>query len=114
MQDNCIFCKIAKKEIPAQVVYEDNLMMAFQDITPAAPVHVLLIPKEHVASVLEIEDKTDLISHMMTRIPQIARQLEIDEQGFRIVMNTKEWGGQTVHHLHIHLLGGRAMSWPPG
>lgn len=113
-QETCVFCKIARKEIPAQIVYEDELMLAFQDITPAAPVHVLLIPKEHVANVLEIEDKPDLISHMMTKIPLLARQLRVDEKGFRIVMNTNEWGGQTVHHLHIHLIGGRTMSWPPG
>ena len=113
---DCIFCKIAQKEIPSQLVYEDEQVAAFRDLEPQAPVHVLVIPKKHVESLLALTavDK-DLISHIMIDvIPQLAKELKVDEKGFRVVANTGDEGGQSVKHLHFHLLGGRSMQWPPG
>ena len=113
---DCIFCKIAKKEIPATVVYEDEQVVAFKDLEPQAPVHVLVIPKKHVESVaaLKAEDK-ELAAHSLVEvIPQLARELGVAEKGFRVVTNTGDEGGQSVKHLHFHLLGGRSMQWPPG
>jgi histidine triad (HIT) family protein len=116
MMADCIFCKIAGKEIPSTVVYEDETVLAFKDLEPQAPVHVLVIPKKHVESVaaLKAEDK-ELAAHILVDvIPQIARDLGVAESGFRVVANTGDEGGQTVKHLHFHLLGGRSMQWPPG
>lgn len=113
---DCIFCKIAAGEIPATVVYEDDFVKAFRDLDPQAPEHVLIIPKKHVGSLLELgqEDK-DLAAHILVDVvPKLAKDLGVAENGFRIVCNTGEEGGQTVHHLHVHLLGGRSMQWPPG
>ncbi len=113
--EDCIFCKIINKEIPASVVYEDERMIAFDDINPQAPVHVLLIPKEHYPSLNEIpEDKKDMLSHLLLKAREIAREKEIGERGYRIVLNTARESGQDVLHIHFHLLGGRQMSWPPG
>lgn len=114
MQSDCIFCKIAAKEIPVQSVYEDDQVIAFPDINPVAPAHVLLIPKRHIANILEFPANDPLPGHIMSIIPKIARQLGIDEEGFRVVINTKDNGGQTVHHMHCHIIGGRFMTWPPG
>ena len=114
MQSDCIFCKIAAKEIPVKAVYEDEQVIAFPDNNPVAPIHILIIPKRHVANLLEIPANDDLLAHVMNVIPKIARQLHMDEDGFRVVINTKDNGGQTVHHLHCHLLGGRFLTWPPG
>lgn len=116
MNDNCIFCRIAKKEIPTQAVYEDDLVIAFNDIEPQAPVHVLVIPKEHKDNILALEkDGTALAAHIITvAVPEIAKKLELDKKGFRLVVNTGEDGGQTVGHLHVHILGGRSLAWPPG
>ena len=113
---DCIFCKIANKEIPAKFVYEDEMVMAFHDISPEAPVHILVIPKNHIASLLEVtnEDSQLMVNIMTNVIPRIAKDQGIDEKGFRLVANTKEDGGQTVDHLHFHILGGRSMNWPPG
>ena len=113
---DCIFCKIANKEIPSTVVYEDEQVVAFKDLEPQAPVHVLVIPKKHVASIAELkaEDK-ELAAHILVDvIPQIAREQKIDQSGFRVVANTGDEGGQTVKHLHFHVLSGRDMTWPPG
>lgn len=113
---DCIFCKIAQKEIPSTMVYEDDQVAAFKDLEPQAPVHVLIIPKKHVESVLALEegDKA-LAAHILVDvIPQLARELGIAEKGFRVVTNTGEEGGQSVKHLHFHLLGGRSLQWPPG
>lgn len=113
---DCIFCKIAGKEIPSTIVYEDEQVVAFKDLEPQAPVHVLVIPKKHVESVaaLKEEDKA-LAAHILVDvIPQLAKDLGVDGKGFRVVANTGEEGGQTVKHLHFHLLGGRSMQWPPG
>ncbi len=113
---DCIFCKIAAGEIPSQKVYEDESVVAFKDLSPKAPVHVLIIPKKHIQSVahFQAEDK-DLAAHIFVDVvPKLADELKISSGGFRVVMNTGKNGGQTVHHLHVHLLGGRKMTWPPG
>ena len=113
---DCIFCKIAQKEIPSQPVYEDDLVVAFRDLEPQAPEHVLIIPKKHIESVLGFgqEDK-ELAAHILVDVvPAVAKQLGVDEKGFRLVVNTGKDGNQTVKHLHFHLLGGRLMQWPPG
>ncbi|KXG75866.1 histidine triad nucleotide-binding protein [Thermotalea metallivorans] len=112
---DCIFCKIAAKEIPAKIVYEDDCIVAFHDIQPVAPTHVLVIPKEHIPSMEQAtEHHKELIGHIHLSIRNIAEQLGIHEDGYRIVNNCGEQGGQTVYHLHFHLLGGRQMQWPPG
>ncbi len=111
---NCIFCKISSGEIPAEVVYEDEHILCFKDLDPQAPVHVLIIPKKHIASIQDVsfEDK-DLIGHIMLKIKEIADKLEL-ENGYRVVINCGEDGLQTVKHLHLHILGKRKMTWPPG
>lgn len=113
---DCIFCKIAHGEIPSTKVYEDDLVLAFRDLDPQAPEHVLVIPKKHIASVLEFtEEDRELAAHILTVVvPKIARELGVDTGGFRLVTNTGADGGQTVGHLHFHLLGGRSLTWPPG
>ena len=113
---DCVFCKIAGKEIPSKSVYEDDRVVAFHDLNPQAPVHVLVIPKKHVGSLQELhEEDKDLAAHILVDvIPSLAKSLGVDETGFRLVVNTGRDGNQTVPHLHFHLLGGRAMQWPPG
>lgn len=110
---SCIFCRIARGEIPAQMVVNNNDVAAFRDLNPQAPVHVLIIPKRHVASLDDAND-SDLLGRMITLAAAIARQEGIAKSGYRTVINTGKDGGQSVDHLHIHLLGGRAMTWPPG
>lgn len=115
MQQDCIFCKIAAKTIPVNAIYEDEQLIAFPDINPVAPVHVLIIPKKHIANILEAtSDDAELLGHIMATIPKIAAIAGVAEDGFRTVINTKDNGGQTVYHLHFHILGGRFMTWPPG
>ena len=115
MTQECIFCKIAAKEVSATVIYEDEHIIAFPDINPVAPVHVVVIPKKHIANLLELaSDDIPLMGHVLSIIPKIADQLGLAEDGFRLVVNTKDNGGQTVNHLHWHMLGGRIMTWPPG
>jgi len=110
-----IFSKIIAKEIPAKVVYEDDLCLAFYDITPQAPTHVILIPKEEIRSMAEITPQhQSVLGHLMVKASEIAEKLGLSEDGYRLVVNTNEHGGQSVFHLHIHILGGRAMQWPPG
>jgi histidine triad (HIT) family protein len=112
---DCIFCKIAAHELTAQIVYEDDEFLAFNDINPAAPVHVLLIPKTHLGSLLDVAaQQSDMVARLLLTVGKVARQLGVAENGFRTVINTGDDGGQTVHHLHLHLLGGRFMAWPPG
>jgi histidine triad (HIT) family protein len=110
-----IFAKIINKEIPAKIVHEDELCLAFHDVSPQAPVHVLLIPKKPIVSLAEMsaEDQS-LIGHMMLKAGEIARKLGLQENGYRVVTNIGGHGGQSVFHLHFHILGGRQMSWPPG
>jgi histidine triad (HIT) family protein len=115
MQKNCIFCKIAAKEIPVEILYEDEHVIAFPDMNPAAPVHVLVIPKTHIDNILAANpEDMPVIAHVMSVLPTIAAQLHVAEEGFRIVVNTGKQGGQTVYHMHWHILGGRFMAWPPG
>lgn len=111
---DCIFCKLASGEIPTTVVYQDEEVFAFNDMSPQAPVHVLIIPKKHIASVAQLAD-TDagLIGRMFTVARDIAAKLGIAENGYRLVVNNGNDGGQSVKHLHAHLLGGKAMGWPP-
>lgn len=112
--EDCIFCKLAKGEIPTDMVYEDDLISVFRDAAPEAPVHVLMVPKKHVASLNDLVDEDrELMGHMMLKIKDIAAQEDLDN-GFRTVINTGEDGQQTVQHLHIHILGRRKMTWPPG
>ncbi|MBQ4257906.1 MAG: histidine triad nucleotide-binding protein [Clostridia bacterium] len=111
---DCIFCKIANGEIPSNKVYEDDQVCAFYDLEPQAPVHVLIIPKKHIASVMELEEENAaVVSHVFLVAKRLAKELNL-ANGFRIVSNCGEDGGQSVHHLHFHLLGGRSMKWPPG
>jgi histidine triad (HIT) family protein len=107
--------KIINKEIPAKIIHEDEHCLAFYDVSPQAPTHVLLIPKKPIVSMADIknEDKA-LMGHLMFQAGEIARKLGISEKGYRLVANTGKWGGQTVDHLHFHILGGRGMAWPPG
>ncbi len=110
-----IFSKIIRGEIPAKIVYDDALCMAFHDIAPKAPVHVLVIPKKPIASVNDIsEEDMPLLGHLWVTIPKIAQQLGIAQTGYRVVVNCGADGGQEVAHLHFHLLGGRKLTWPPG
>ncbi|RMF41568.1 MAG: histidine triad nucleotide-binding protein [Planctomycetota bacterium] len=110
-----IFLKIIRGEIPAKVVHEDDLCMAFHDIAPKAPVHVLVIPKKPIESVNDIdEDDIPILGHIWATIPKIAQQLGIAQSGYRVVVNCGADGGQEVAHLHFHLLGGRKLTWPPG
>jgi histidine triad (HIT) family protein len=113
---DCIFCKIAQKKIPSDIVYEDEAVVAFRDLEPQAPFHVLVIPKKHIESILALTaGDRDLISHIFVEVvPRLAKKFGVSEKGFRVVANTGEEGGQTVKHLHFHLLGGRSMQWPPG
>jgi histidine triad (HIT) family protein len=111
---DCLFCKIANGQIPSEKVYEDENIYAFKDIDPQAPVHVLIIPKKHIDSLDEIEESDkDLLFNILLTIKQLAKELELDN-GYRVVINTKEDGGQSVNHLHFHLLGKRSLKWPPG
>lgn len=113
--DNCIFCKIVQGIIPSDKVYEDDKVLAFKDINPGAPVHLLIIPKLHIGSVNELNDEyKELIGHIFIIAKKLAKELGVDESGYRIVNNCGEDGGQTVKHIHFHLLGGRSLNWPPG
>ena len=112
---NCLFCKIIQQEIPASIVYEDDNILAFEDVNPQAPVHILVIPKKHIATVLEIPPKdNELIGQLYQVASRIAQDRKIADNGFRLVMNCNSDAGQTVFHIHLHLLGGRPMTWPPG
>ena len=114
---DCVFCKIAAKEIPSTIVYEDDTVVAFRDLEPQAPNHVLIIPKRHFANLAELmadDDGGATAAHILTAATKIAEDLKLAEDGWRLVTNTGENGGQTVPHLHFHILGGRKMLWPPG
>jgi histidine triad (HIT) family protein len=112
---DCLFCKIVARQIPASIVYEDQRVLAFTDINPQAPTHVLVIPKRHIASLNEMSVEDDqLIGEVVRRAAAIAKDRGLSENGFRTVFNTNREAGQTVFHIHLHLLGGRPMHWPPG
>lgn len=112
---DCLFCKMASGQIKPDVVFEDDRVLAFRDIAPQAPVHVLLIPKRHIVNLDDLgDDDAALAGHLLLTARRLARELGIAGDGFRLVNNCNRNGGQTVYHLHFHLLGGRPMSWPPG
>ncbi len=112
---DCIFCKIIEKKVPAKIVYEDEYAIAFEDINPQAPVHTLVIPRKHIPTLLDIkEEDNDLIGHLIKVANKIANGKGIAKRGFRIVANCNPESGQTVYHIHLHILGGRQMHWPPG
>ena len=112
---DCLFCRIVDGAIPSDVVASTDRAMAFRDIAPKAPVHVLVIPREHVASLGAADDGHEgLLGHLLRLARDVARQEGVAESGFRVVLNTGDDGGQTVHHLHAHVLGGRSLGWPPG
>jgi len=108
--NDCIFCKIIKKEIPSSIVYEDSQILAFRDINPVAPVHILVIPKKHISSLIDLKEDDELIiGKIYTVINKIAEQEDIDKKGFRVIVNCGEDGGQEVKHLHFHILGGKKL-----
>ncbi|MBU1077765.1 MAG: histidine triad nucleotide-binding protein [Spirochaetes bacterium] len=111
--EGCLFCKIINKEIPGDIVYEDDDILAFNDIDPKAPVHVLIIPKQHIPTFNDIDDPA-IIGKITRIIQKIAKEKNIDKGGYRVVANCNKNGGQAVYHLHYHLLGGRELGWPPG
>ncbi|MBI5195258.1 MAG: histidine triad nucleotide-binding protein [Nitrospirae bacterium] len=111
----CLFCKIIDRKIPSKFVYEDEHVFAFEDINPQAPVHVLVVPKKHISTMLEAgPDNNELIGRLFQAANKIARDRNIAERGFRLVLNCNSEAGQSVYHIHLHLLGGRIMHWPPG
>lgn len=113
--DNCLFCKILNGEIPADLVYESETAVAFRDINPQAPTHVLVIPREHISTINDIEaDHQAIVGSLFSAAREIAAQEGIEEGGYRAVMNCNEGAGQSVFHIHLHVLGGRQFSWPPG
>ena len=115
MTAECLFCKMVSGQIKPNTVYEDNNMLAFKDINPQAPVHILVIPKKHIATLNDLEQETTgLVSKLFLTAVQIAKESGIAESGYRTVMNCNADAGQSVFHLHLHLLGGRIMHWPPG
>lgn len=115
MSAECLFCKIAAGEIPADIVYQDEDWVAFRDINPQAPTHILIIPREHLATLNDASaDHAGLLGRMLLAAKQVAAREEIDETGYRAVINTNAGAGQSVFHVHVHLLGGRQMAWPPG
>ena len=112
---DCIFCRIVAGEIPSRKIYEDDDMLAFHDIQPAAPIHFLVIPKQHIASAAALtEDDAALLGHIYAVIAQLCKKLGVDESGYRVVTNVGADGGQSVKHLHFHVLAKRSLAWPPG
>lgn len=115
MDDKTIFERIINREIPAEIIFEDEQVFCFRDIEPQAPTHLLLIPKKPIPRIAAVEESdSELLGHLFSRIPLIAKQEGFDESGFRVVVNSGSDGGETVPHLHIHLLAGRPLLWPPG
>jgi histidine triad (HIT) family protein len=115
LRDDCLFCRIITGSIPAERIYDDDLVLAFRDIAPRAPTHVLLVPKQHIASAAELtEADGPMLGRLFTVAADLARSEGIADGGYRLVSNVGRWGGQTVDHLHFHLMGGRRFDWPPG
>lgn len=113
--EDCIFCRIISRQVPAKIVYEDETSVAFEDLNPQAPVHLLITPKKHVASLKETKAEDEpLLGHLLTVAARLARERQIDAKGYRVVVNNGSGAGQTVYHLHVHVLGGRVFHWPPG
>jgi len=113
--DNCIFCRIISHQQPAKIVYEDDLAVAIEDIHPQAPVHLLVMPRKHLPSLKEAEAGDErLLGHLFVVSAQLAQERQLAEKGYRTVVNNGSWAGQTVFHLHVHVMGGRVFHWPPG
>lgn len=110
----CLFCRIIRKEIPARIVFEDEQAVAFEDINPQAPVHLLVIPRKHIASLNEVAGEESLAGHLLAVAGRLARERGVAESGYRAVFNTNRDAQQSVFHLHLHMLGGRGFAWPPG
>jgi histidine triad (HIT) family protein len=111
----CLFCNILERKVPATVVYEDDHVLAFRDIRPVAPTHVLVVPKRHISAIHDLEPKdAETIGHAIVAARKIADQEKLTDAGFRLVVNDGDAAGQTVHHIHVHVLGGRDLAWPPG
>ena len=111
----CLFCRIVAGEIPATIVHDDDEVLAFRDVAPRAPTHILVIPKRHIASAADLTEETaPLAGRLLLSAARIAVEEGIAEGGYRLVSNVGRWGGQTVDHLHVHLMGGRSFTWPPG
>jgi histidine triad (HIT) family protein len=113
MAEDCLFCRIVRREIPSPLVYEDSECVAFRDINPQAPTHVLVIPRRHVASLNDADDAS-LLGQLLLAAVEVAKQEGIAESGYRTVINTNKDAGQAVFHIHVHVIGGRRMHWPPG
>lgn len=112
---DCLFCKIANGQIPANVVYRDDHVVAFEDINPQAPLHLLIIPQKHIATLNDIHDEDrDTLGHLIQTASKLAKQFNVADEGYRILSNCNAGAGQTVFHIHLHLLGGRKLTWPPG
>lgn len=112
---DCIFCKISNNDLPADVVFEDENIMAFRDLHPMAPTHLLVIPKQHIATVNDLTDAdATLVGAMILRAKKLAANEHLSTEGYRLIFNVNSGGGQEVYHIHLHLLGGRQMTWPPG
>ena len=112
---DCLFCKVIAKDIPGQIVYEDNELMAFKDISPQAPLHMLIVPKRHIATLNDLAPEDDaLVGSMFRRAAALAREHGYEERGYRTVFNCNRDAGQTVFHIHLHVLAGRGLTWPPG
>lgn len=112
---DCLFCKIIRREIPASVVYEDEDCLAFNDISPQAPTHILIIPKVHITTANDLTpEHIELVGKLVLTAQRLAKEKQISDAGYRLVLNCNRDGGQAVYHIHMHLLGGRAMQWPPG
>ena len=115
MPSDCLFCRIVAGSVPAKKLYEDKLVTAIEDINPQAPTHILVMPREHIASAAELrETDSELLGAMFGALSDLADRQGLSTHGYRIVTNVGKWGGQSVDHLHFHLLGGRKFSWPPG
>ena len=111
----CLFCRIVEKAVPARILYEDEFALAFEDINPQAPTHLLIVPKMHIASLNDLrENQRDTLGHLFWVAQKLAREKGIDRSGYRTVVNTGLEAGQSIFHLHVHLLGGRSLEWPPG
>ena len=113
--DTCVFCRLAKGQLRADIVYEDEAVLAFKDIHPQAPVHVLVIPREHLTALWEVDaSHTQILARLLLAANDIADRMGVQQTGYRIVINTGTEAGQTVDHVHVHVLGGRKLTWPPG
>lgn len=112
---DCLFCKIVNKDIESDIIFEDEQLIAFNDINPQSPVHVLIIPKKHITTINEVHiDDSELMGQMILTAKKLAKAHNLSESGYRLVFNINQNGGQEIYHIHLHLLGGRKMTWPPG